>query len=346
MAEPTENGTDEQRRPPSLAKRASFIARAARGVPANLPIPNPLERRTLEKAVRGKVVLITGASSGIGRALALKVGAAGGEVVLVARTKEKLDEVAEEITGGGGAAHVAPADLSDLAEVARLGDEVLAEHGRVDILVNNAGRSIRRSVAGSYDRIHDFQRTIELNYLGAVQLVLKFLPGMRERKSGHIVNVSSMGVQTNTPRFSAYVASKAALDAFSRSIASEIVDDRVAISTVYMPLVRTPMIEPTAHYKYFPSLSPEEAAEMVADAIVSRNKKQSTLGGRISEVSYATVPRVQDAIANAAFKLFPESGSSKKPKQESGEPPAGEEDPQEGSVEQRAFARATRGVHW
>ena len=177
--------------------------------------------------------------------------------------------------------------------------------------------------------------------------MLKFLPGMRERQSGHIVNVSSMGVQTNTPRFSAYVASKAALDAFSRSIASEIVDDRVAISTVYMPLVRTPMIEPTAHYKYFPSLSPEEAADMVADAIVSRNKKQSTLGGRISEVTYATVPRVQDAIANAAYKLFPESGSAKRrsPTDEDGGPRrAG--GPEEGTVEQQAFARATRGVHW
>jgi len=334
----------ERRKPPSLGQRASFLARFARGVPANIPIPNPLERRTLEKAVGGKVVLITGASSGIGKALALKVAAAGGEVILVARTREKLEDVAAEIEASGGIAHVHPADLSEIESVARLGDEVLAEHGRVDVLVNNAGRSIRRSVANSYDRIHDFQRTIDLNYLGAVQLVLKVLPGMRERKSGHIVNVSSMGVQTNTPRFSAYVASKAALDAFSRSIASEIVDDRVAISTVYMPLVRTPMIQPTTHYKYFPSISPEEAADMVADAIVSRNKKQSTLGGRISEVSYATVPRVQDAIANAAYKLFPESDSAKKPREKD----AGAEEPggEEGSVEQRAFARATRGVHW
>ena len=336
-----------ERRSPSLADRASFIARFARGVPANIPIPNPLERRTLEKAVDGKIVLITGASSGIGKALAIKVAEAGGEVVLVARTREKLEAVAEEIEAAGGVAHVHPADLSDLDAVARLGDEVLAEYGRVDVLVNNAGRSIRRSVGNSYDRIHDFQRTIELNYLGAVQLVLKVLPGMRERKSGHIVNVSSMGVQTNTPRFSAYVASKAALDAFSRSIASEIVDDRVAISTVYMPLVRTPMIEPTKHYRYFPSISPEEAADMVADAIVSRHKKQSTLGGRISEVSYATVPRFQDAIANAAYKLFPESDSKKPAKPAEGEAEAeGDGTPEEGSVEQRAFARATRGVHW
>ena len=334
---------DERRKAPSLSQRASFLARFARAVPANIPVPNPLERRTLEKAVGGKVVLITGASSGIGRALALKVADAGGEAVLVARTKEKLDEVAHEIEDAGGIAHVYPADLSQIENVGRLGDQVIADLGRVDVLVNNAGRSIRRSVGNSYDRIHDFQRTIDLNYLGAVQLVLKVLPGMRERKSGHIVNVSSMGVQTNTPRFSAYVASKAALDAFSRSIASEIVDDRVAISTVYMPLVRTPMIAPTAHYKYFPSISPEEAADMVADAIVSRNKKQSTIGGRISEVSYATVPRFQDAIANAAYKLFPESDSAKK-ESKAKEPPEGE--PEEGSVEQKAFARATRGVHW
>ncbi len=329
-------------RRPSLGKRARAIARVARDVPGNLPIPNPLDRRTLGKAVDGKVVLITGASSGIGRALALKVGESGGVVLLVSRTRENLEEVAEEIRGAGGEAHVHPADLSKLDEVARVADEVLDERGKVDILVNNAGRSIRRSIELSYDRIHDFERTIELNYLGAVQLILKLLPGMRERQSGQIVNVSTMGVQTNVPRFSAYVASKAALDAFSRSIAAEILEDRVAISTVYMPLVRTPMIAPTDHYKYFPALSPDEAADMVADAITSRNKKQSTVAGRLAEVGYATVPRFQDAIVNAGFKLFPDSRAAKKPEAEGG----AEADGDEGSVEQKAFARATRGVHW
>jgi short-subunit dehydrogenase len=333
-------------RRPSLGKRARAIARVARDVPGNLPIPNPLERRTLEKAVDGKVVLITGASSGIGRALAVKVGAAGGSVLLVSRTRENLEEVADEIRAGGGDAHVHPADLSKLDEVARVADEILAEQGKVDVLVNNAGRSIRRSIALSYDRMHDFERTIELNYLGAVQLILKVLPGMRERQSGHIVNVSTMGVQTNVPRFSAYVASKAALDAFSRSIAAEILEDRVAISTVYMPLVRTPMIAPTDHYKYFPALTPDEAADMVADAITSRNKKQSTVTGRLAEVSYATVPRVQDAIVNAGYKLFPDTKPAKKPEAD-GEGEAGQTaDRDEGSVEQKAFARATRGVHW
>ncbi len=326
---------------PSLADRASFMARFARNVPSNIPVPNPFERRTLEKAVDRKFVLITGASSGIGRSLALRVAEAGGEVILVSRTREKLDQVAEEVRDGGGSAHVHPCDLSRREEIVRMADQVLAEHGRVDVLVNNAGRSIRRSVAQSYDRMHDYEKTMDLNYFGAVQLILKLLPGMRERRSGHIVNISTMGLQTNTPRFSAYLASKAALDAFSRSIASEIVDDRVAISTVYMPLVRTPMIEPSRHYKYFPALSPEEAAEMIADAIVSRNKKQSTLTGRLSEVTYATVPRVQDAIANAGYKMFPDS----KPK--SAASGAGANEAQgEGSPEQKAFARATRGTHW
>ena len=326
---------------PSLAQRASFLARFARQVPANIPVPNPFQRRTLEKAVKGKFVLITGASSGIGRALALQVGDAGGEVILVSRTKENLDEVADEIREAGGSAHVHPCDMSKREDIVRMADEVLAEHGRVDVLVNNAGRSIRRSVEQSYERMHDYEKTMDLNFFGAVQLVLKLLPGMRERRSGHIVNISTMGLQTNTPRFSAYLASKAALDAFSRSIASEIVDDRVAISTVYMPLVRTPMIEPSRHYKYFPALSPEEAAEMVADAIASRNKKQSTLTGRLSEVTYATVPRVQDAIANAGYKMFPDS----KPKSEQREGEAGDEQG-DGSAEQKAFARATRGTHW
>jgi short-subunit dehydrogenase len=326
-------------RGPSLGKRARAIAGVARGVPGNLPIRNPLERRTLEKAVLGKNVLITGASSGVGRALALKVGAAGGTVVLVSRTREKLEEVAEEIRAGGGEACVHPADLSQLDDIVRMADEVLDEHGGVDVLVNNAGRSIRRSIGLSYDRMHDFQRTIDLNYLGPVQLILKLLPGMRERRSGQIVNVSTMGVQTNVPRFSAYVASKAALDAFSRSISSEILEDRVAISTVYMPLVRTPMIAPTDHYKYFPALTPDEAADMVADAITSRNKKQSTMTGRLAEMSYATVPRVQDAIVNAGFKLFPDTAAAKKPEDDS------TQEPEDGSVEQKAFARATRGVH-
>jgi short-subunit dehydrogenase len=291
---------------PSFTRSASLIARAARGVPANLPLGNPLERRTLERAVAGKRVMITGASSGIGEATAERVGAAGGHVIAVARTRERLEAVAERIRDGAGTAHVHPCDLTDLEAVAALADEVIAEYGGVDILVNNAGRSIRRSVAQSAERIHDYQRTIELNYLGPVQLILKLLPGMRERRSGLIVNVSTMGLQVNTPRFSAYLGSKAALDAFSRSIASEVLSDRVAISTVYMPLVRTPMIGPSSHYRDFPKLEPDEAAAMICDAIANRRKRASTLVGRVAEATYQAAPRVQDAVVNAGHKLFPD----------------------------------------
>ena len=218
--------------------------------------PDLFKDRSLAGAVRGKVVLITGASSGIGRATAVKVADAGATVLLVARSIEKLEETKEEIVAAGGVAHIHRCDLADVEDVARMAEEVLTYHGHVDILVNNAGRSIRRSVALSYDRFHDYERTIQLNYLGSLRLILALLPAMRARKSGHIINISSIGVQTNPPRFSAYVASKAALDAFSRVIASEVIDDKVHITTINMPLVRTPMIAPTRMYDMFPAITP------------------------------------------------------------------------------------------
>ena len=293
---------------PSRGDQIRAVAKAASGVPRNLPIPNPFRDRSLRAAVDGKTMLITGASSGIGEATAVRVGANGARVLLVSRTRQNLEAVQAKIEDVGGEAHVHPCDLTDTDAIGQMADDVLAEHGEVDILMNNAGMSIRRSIAHSYGRLHDFERTIQLNYLGAVALILKLLPGMRERRSGHIVNISSMGVQINTPRFSAYVASKNALDGFSRSIASEIVDEGVDISTVYMPLVRTPMIEPTAHYRSMPSISPEEASTMVAKALVNRPKKQSTTGGRIAELTYSAAPKVQDALINGAMKLFPSSG--------------------------------------
>ena len=215
--------------------------------------PDLFKDRSLSGAIGGKTVMITGASSGIGKAAAIKAAAAGATVLLVARTPEKLEETKAEIEEAGGEAHIHRADLSDIEDVERMAEEVLAEHGKVDILVNNAGRSIRRSVALSYDRFHDFERTMQLNYFGSLQLILSLLPAMRKtgkghKKGGHIINVSSIGVQTNTPRFSAYVASKAALDAWSRCAASEMVDDNVSITTIHMPLVRTPMIAPTKMY--------------------------------------------------------------------------------------------------
>jgi NAD(P)-dependent dehydrogenase (short-subunit alcohol dehydrogenase family) len=300
--------------------------------------PDLYARRSLAAAVRGRRVLITGASSGIGKATALRLGAAGAVVLLVARSLEKLEEVAAEIRAGGGVAHCHPADLSELAGCDRLVAEVLERHGGVDVLVNNAGRSIRRSIALSYDRFHDFQRTMQLNYFGAIKLILGFVPGMRSRKDGQIVNVSSVGVQANPPRFSAYVASKAALDAFSRCAASELLDDDVAITTVYMPLVRTEMIAPTKIYRAFPTISPQEAAEMICEAIRARPKRVSTWLGVFGEVSCALAPRTVDSVLATAYRLFPDSAAAK------GEAPAPAEEV--ASAQQIAFARLIPGVHW
>jgi NAD(P)-dependent dehydrogenase (short-subunit alcohol dehydrogenase family) len=308
--------------------------------------PDLFKDRSLSGAIGGKVVLITGASSGIGRAAAVKCAAAGATVLLVARSPEKLEETKAEITEAGGEAHIHRADLSDLDDVEKMAAEVLAEYGRVDILVNNAGRSIRRSVELSYERFHDFERTMQLNYFGSLKLILSLLPAMRKRtkgrKGGHIINVSSIGVQTHTPRFSAYVASKAALDAWSRCVASEVIDDGVHITTIYMPLVRTPMIAPTKMYDAFPTSTPEEAADMICDAMITKPKKVATRLGNFGELLYNVAPKASDAILNTAYKLFPDSSAAKGKGKEDGKP--GKE--QELSTEGVAFAYLMRGVHW
>ena len=312
--------------------------------------PDLFRERSLSRSIDGKRILVTGASSGIGRELALKIGEAGGEVMLVSRTREKLEEVAEEVRQLGGRAHVHPADLSELDEIDRLAQEVLDEHGGVDILVNNAGRSIRRSVAASYDRFHDYERTMRLNYFGALKLILAFLPGMRERRSGHIVNVSSIGVQTNTPRFSAYVASKAALDAFSRCVAPEVIADRVHFTTVYMPLVRTPMIAPTNIYDAFPTLTPQEAAQMITDALIDKPKRSATRLGTFGEILYAISPKSVDLILNTAYKVFPDSKAARKDGGDGAKPDEKKEKEkekdQEMSTEAIAMAYLLRGVHF
>jgi thioester reductase-like protein len=310
--------------------------------------PDLFRERSLARSIQGKRVMITGASSGIGRETALKIGEAGGEVLLVSRTREKLEEVARQVDEAGGTAHVHPCDLSDLDDIDRLAQEVLDEHGGVDILVNNAGRSIRRSVARSYDRFHDYERTMRLNYFGALKLILAFMPGMRERKGGHIVNVSSIGVQTNTPRFTAYVASKAALDAFSRCAAPECIADGVKFTTIYMPLVRTPMIEPTDIYKAFPTLTPDEAAQMLTDAMIDKPKRVASRLGTFGEVLYAVSPKTVDIILNTAYNLFPDSKPSKAEKADGKPVPAAEkkDEGDEMSTEAVAMAYLMRGVHF
>jgi NAD(P)-dependent dehydrogenase (short-subunit alcohol dehydrogenase family) len=310
--------------------------------------PDLFKDRSLSGAIGGKVVLITGASSGIGKATAIKCGAAGADVLLVARTPEKLEETKREIEEEGGTAHIHQCDLSDLSDVERMANEVLDQHGRVDVLVNNAGRSIRRSVELSYERFHDFERTMQLNYFGALRLILSLLPSMRKRtqgrKGGHIINISSIGVQTHTPRFSAYVASKAALDAWSRCVASEVIDDGVHITTIYMPLVRTPMIAPTKMYDAFPTITPDEAADMICEAMIRKPKKVATRLGNFGELLYNVAPKASDAILNTAYKLFPDSSAAKGKAKEDGKP--AKEKEEELSTEGVAFAYLMRGVHW
>jgi NAD(P)-dependent dehydrogenase (short-subunit alcohol dehydrogenase family) len=298
--------------------------------------PDLFKDRSFEGAVNGKTVLITGASSGIGKAAAIKIAKAGGIPLLVARSLDKLEQTRQEIEDLGGTAYVYTADVSDPDSIEDLCDRVLADHPAIDVLVNNAGKSIRRSIELSYERFHDFERTIKINYLGTIKLTMGLLPHMRERKSGLVVNVSSIGVQTNPPRFSAYVASKAALDAWTRVVGSETISDNVHFTTIHMPLVRTPMIAPTKIYDSFPTISPDEAADLICEAIRAKPKHIGTRLGTFGEVSYALFPKAVDQILSTAYKVFPDSAAAR-----------GEKDRDEhASTEQVALAHLMRGVHW
>ena len=298
--------------------------------------PDLFRDSSFEGAVNGRTVVITGASSGIGRAAAIKIAQAGGVPILVARSRDKLEEVKEEIESRGGTAHVYTADLSDNDSIDAAVEQILSDHAAVDMLVNNAGRSIRRSVMLSIDRFHDYERTVKLNYLGTIKLILALLPHMKERRFGHIVNVSSIGVQTNPPRFSAYVASKAALDAFTRVVSSETIGDNITFTTIHMPLVRTPMIAPTKLYDSFPTISPDEAADLICEAIRAKPKQINTRLGTFGEVLYALAPKAVDQILHMAYNVFPESAAASGKKDEN----------ERASGEAVALSHLMKGVHW
>jgi NAD(P)-dependent dehydrogenase (short-subunit alcohol dehydrogenase family) len=302
--------------------------------------PLRARRRPSGGELAGRTVIVTGASSGIGRETALLVAARGGIPLLVARRTEELDKVREEIEAAGGRAGVYSVDLTDEESVDAAVKQMLADHDAIDMLVNNAGRSIRRSIELSYDRFHDFERTMALNYFAPVRLVLRLLPHMTERRFGHIVNVSSIGVQANPPRFSAYVASKSALDAFSRVAATEMVGRGVTFTNIHMPLVRTPMIAPTGMYDKFPTLSPQQAAEMIVGALEDKPKHVGTTLGTVAVVATALAPKLVDAVLHTAYLLFPDSTAA------GGDSAGGPDAPEALSRGAVVLSRLLPGVHW
>lgn len=267
--------------------------------------------RSLRGTVAGKVVLVTGGSSGIGLAAAHKFAEAGATTIICGRDADKLDEACAEAKAKGYSFVAYPVDLADMADCDRFVQQLVADHGGVDFLVNNAGRSIRRAIESSYDRFHDFERTMQLNYFGCLRVTMGLLPSMVAKRKGHVVNISSIGVLTNAPRFSAYVASKAALDAWTRCAASEFADQGVSFTTINMPLVRTPMIAPTQIYKNVPTLSPDEAADMIAQACIYKPVRIATRLGVTGQVLHAFVPRVAQIIMNTSFRMFPDSAAAK-----------------------------------
>jgi NAD(P)-dependent dehydrogenase (short-subunit alcohol dehydrogenase family) len=293
--------------------------------------------KAMTRAMKGKIVVITGASSGIGKATALRVALHGGTPILVARGREKLEETKGDIEAVGGTAYVYTCDLSDLDDIDRLAKTIVKNHEHVDYLVNNAGRSIRRSLRLSMDRFHDFERTMQLNYFGAIRLIMGLTPALAG--GGHVVNISSIGVQTNPPRFAAYVASKAALDAWSRVVSSEVIGDGISFTSIHMPLVRTPMIAPTKMYDSFPTISPEEAADLVCEAIRAKPKQINTKLGTFGEVAYALAPKAVDQILHLAYRVFPESTAAKGAKGDQAEN-------EKASGEATVLAHLMKGVHW
>jgi NAD(P)-dependent dehydrogenase (short-subunit alcohol dehydrogenase family) len=267
--------------------------------------------RTLPSPLAGRTVMVTGASSGIGEATARAVAARGGHVLLVARRAEDLEAVRAAIEADGGTAWAYACDLTDADAVDALVAAVLDEHGAVDMLVNNAGRSIRRSLEYSYDRMHDFERTMAVNYFAPVRLILGLLPAMREQRFGHVVNVVTWGVQIKAPRFAAYIASKTALDTFSRIAGREAYADNVTFTNLRLSLVRTDMIASVDHYRRAPSKSPEQAAALVVRALEDRPLTISTTVGNVAEVLNLLAPRLMDAVAATASRRFPDSAAAR-----------------------------------
>ena len=296
--------------------------------------------RSLRGTVGGKVVLVTGGSSGIGLAAAHKFAEAGAITLICGRDQKKLDEACAEAKAKGYKFIAYAVDIAEQEACANFVKQVTQEHSGVDFLINNAGRSIRRAIESSYDRFHDYERTMQLNYFGSLRVTTGFLPGMVAKRKGHVVNISSIGVLTNAPRFSAYVASKAALDAWARCASSEFADQGISFTTINMPLVRTPMIAPTNLYNNVPTLAPEEAADMIAQACIFKPVRIATRLGITGQILHAVLPRVAQIAMNTSFRMFPDSTAAK------GAKPGDKADKQKLSAEAVALQQMMRGIHF
>ncbi|WP_301102249.1 SDR family oxidoreductase [Propionivibrio sp.] len=293
---------------------------------------------TLRGQVAGKVVLLTGGSSGIGKATIRKIAEAGAIAVTIARDAKQLDETRLEFAAAGLTLITHVVDIAAKEQCDALVKLMNEQYGGVDILINNAGRSIRRGVENSFDRFHDYERTMEVNYFGALRLTMGLLPAMLAKQKGHVVNISSIGVLTNAPRFSAYVASKAAMDAWTRCAASEFADRHIDFTTINMPLVKTPMISPTKLYEQVPTLTPEEAAVLVIDAIIRKPVRIATRLGIFGALLHSLTPKVAQIVMNTSFNMFPDSIAAGQNKESVAL--------QHPSADQIAFAQVMRGLYF
>ena len=292
--------------------------------------------RSLTGRAAGRVILITGGSTGIGKATAFRLAAAGATTLIVARDVDKLESTRQEAAARGLKLITYSADITDPSQCDKVIGKISGEYGHVDILINNAGRSIRRGIENSFTRMHDFERTMQLNYFACLRITMGFLPEMVRRKSGHVINISSIGVLTNAPRFSAYIASKAALEAWTRCAASEFLDRGVEFTTINMPLVRTAMSAPTKFYDNIPRLTPEEAAEFVVEAIVKRPVRVATKLGIFGQILHGAMPHVAQIIMNTAFRMFPDSAAATGRQVDDDIP----------NADQIAFTQLLRGIHF
>jgi thioester reductase-like protein/NADP-dependent 3-hydroxy acid dehydrogenase YdfG len=259
----------------------------------------------------GRHVIITGASSGIGRASAIAVAQRGATVFALARNADALDQLVAEIRANGGQAYAFTCDVIDSTSVEHTVKDILGRFDHVDYLVNNAGRSIRRSVVNSTDRLHDYERVMAVNYFGAVRMVLALLPHWRERRFGHVVNVSSAGVQARNPKYSSYLPSKAALDAFADVVASETLSDHITFTNIHMPLVRTPMIAPSHRLNPVPAISPERAAAMVVRGLVEKPVRIDTPMGTLAETGNYFAPRTSRRFLHQLYLGYPDSAAAR-----------------------------------